>query len=425
MKKVISLAFLFLMTIQMTIAQDDPGKDLKKATRLLGSYSLDPSSNKADLMEAQSLIDGVVASGEFSQNSKAWTTKGKIYNEIALADFKMLTLNPEHQPTDVTAAVEAFKAFQKGLEYAEKGYEKKDALGGMSETATYLNSLGLVQYQSNNFELAYDHFASVLAIDKLLDENGMKKALATDDDYNNQLYIAGLSALNGEDLGAAKDMFEALKERNYDKPVVYEGLFKVYAESDPEMAGKILDEGRAKFPDDTGLLFAQINYFLQKGEMDQLISRLEQALEKEPNNASIYSTLGSVYDNLYQQSDIHSEEAAALFNKAKMNYEKALEVKPGDFSATYSIGALYYNKAAKVVEEMNELANDLSKEGMKKYDMKKLEMEKLFDEALPYFKEAESMDPNDKNTIIALKEIYARKGDIEKSNEYKAKLDNM
>src|SRR5690606_38609536 len=102
-----------------------------------------------------------------------------------------------------------------------------------------------------------------------------------------------------------------------------------------------------------------------------------------------------VYDNLYQQSQPGSEEAKEYFEKAKINYEKALEVKPGDFTAIYSIGALFYNKAAKVVDEMNELANDLSKEGMKKYDMKKLEMEKLFDQALPYFIEAESMDPND------------------------------
>lgn len=424
MRKLVSLAMAMLLFASIGGAQN-AGKDLKKASRLLGSYTLDPSSNKQDLSEAQQLIESVLNDPEFQEDSKAWTVRGKIQNEVALADFKMLAINPQHVPASENAAVLAADAFQKALTYAEKGYEKRDALNGMSETATYLNPLGLVQYQKNNFTLAYKHFDAVLKINEVLKANDMKSPLANQDDYTNQLYIAGLSALNDNNLDAAGALFHELKDLNYDKPVVYEGLFKVYSESNPEKAEEILNEGREKFPDDAGLLFSQINYLLKIGELDKLIGSLNQAIEKEPNNASIYTTLGNVYDNLYQQSQPGSEEAKEYFEKAKINYEKALEVKPGDFTAIYSIGALFYNKAAKVVDEMNELANDLSKEGMKKYDMKKLEMEKLFDQALPYFIEAESMDPNDKNTVIALKEIYARKGDINKSNEYKEKLESM
>ena len=49
----------------------------------------------------------------------------------------------------------------------------------------------------------------------------------------------------------------------------------------------------------------------------------------------------------------------------------------------------------------------------------------IFDQALPYLEKAEKIDPSDKNTIIALKEIYARKGNFEKSNLYKARLEKM
>ena len=424
MRKLLSMTLILLLAT-ISLQAQDAKKDLKKASRLLGSYQLDPANNKGDIREAKTLIESVLKSEEFANDTKAWTTKGQINNELALSDFKMLAINQSHVPVNKGAAVEAYNAFKMGLKTAEKGYQQKDALNGMSETATYLNPLGLVYYQSGEFPLAYEHFSAVLDIHNMLTENDMKTPLATDDDYNNQLYITGLCALNMDNADAAKDLFTELKDRGYDKPVVYEGLFKVYQKSDPDKAGMILTEGREKFPDDPGLLFAEINYYLQKGEMNKLISRLEQAIEKEPNNASIYTTLGSVYDNLYQNAELHSDKSNNYFDKAKENYEKALEVKPGDFTATYSIGALYYNKAAKVVDEMNELANDLSKEGMKKYDAKKAEMEKLFDIALPYFKEAESMDPDDKNTIIALKEIYARKGDIEKSNEYKNKLEGM
>jgi hypothetical protein len=48
----------------------------------------------------------------------------------------------------------------------------------------------------------------------------------------------------------------------------------------------------------------------------------------------------------------------------------------------------------------------------------------LFDQALPYFQKAESLDPNDTNTLIALNEIYARKED-ELSLEFKKRLDTV
>ena len=56
---------------------------------------------------------------------------------------------------------------------------------------------------------------------------------------------------------------------------------------------------------------------------------------------------------------------------------------PKNFIATYSMGALYYNKAASVLKEVNQLADDFSKDGMKKYEAKKKEMDGYFDQALP------------------------------------------
>jgi len=69
------------------------------------------------------------------------------------------------------------------------------------------------------------------------------------------------------------------------------------------------------------------------------------------------------------------------------------------------------------------LADDYSKEGLKKYDALKEKVNGEFDKALPYFQKAEKVDPNDLNTLIALKEIYARKNDLELSNEFKNRID--
>ncbi len=60
---------------------------------------------------------------------------------------------------------------------------------------------------------------------------------------------------------------------------------------------------------------------------------------------------------------------------------------------------------------------------MKKYQAVQKDIMALFDEALPHFKKAESINPNDMNTLIALSEIFARKEDVENATELKKRLD--
>ena len=62
---------------------------------------------------------------------------------------------------------------------------------------------------------------------------------------------------------------------------------------------------------------------------------------------------------------------------------------------------------------------------MQKHSFKKQEVEELFSEALPYFKKVEKLDPNDRNTLIALKEIFARNNDFDTSNEFKMRLEKI
>ena len=76
-------------------------------------------------------------------------------------------------------------------------------------------------------------------------------------------------------------------------------------------------------------------------------------------------------------------------------------------------------------KELQKLDADYSKEGIRKYDAKKAEVFAQFDNALPYFQKAEALNPNDRNTLIALREIYAKKDDLVISNEFKKRLENI
>ena len=367
------------------------------------------------------------------KNVKTWQLRGEIFNEIATQTIatKQLNLDANELPSTEDPAGKAYEAYAKALELAEKKYEIKDALQGLRQAQSNLYNLGIFAYEDKNYGLAYTNFMGVIEAHKTLKENNEVSSLDVQDDYFNQLYTAGLAALNNNEVDKAEPLFRELYENDFTKPAIYEALYKIERDRDGgenlEEAYKYLLAGREKFPDDVSLLFAEINHFLRINKLDELIGKLKVAIEKEPENVSLYSTLGNVYDNLFQKEleEGNEEKASEYFNSALDYYNQALAKKPDFFDATYSVGALYYNKAAAKTKELNILAEDYSKEGLKKYEEKKTEVFGLFDEALPHFKKAESLNPNDINTLIALKEIFARKDQLDVSNEFKDRLDKV
>src|SRR5690606_4134777 len=112
--------------------------------------------------------------------------------------------------------------------------------------------------------------------------------------------------------------------------------------ADVNAAYQYLKAGREKYPDEVSLLFAEINHFLKIGKLDELINKLKMAIDKEPDNVSLYITMGSVFDKLYQNEFEagHAEKAAEYFDGALEYYNKTLEKNPKEFGAQYGIGAL-------------------------------------------------------------------------------------
>ena len=107
-------------------------------------------------------------------------------------------------------------------------------------------------------------------------------------------------------------------------------------------------------------------------------------------------------------------------------YAKSLEIKPDYFDANYNLGALYFNKAVQMVND----ANDMWKPRMSKEESnKQSEMEAggkaMFSTALPYLEKALDVDPEDRETLRSLRDIYARIGMDEKMLEVSAKLKSM
>ena len=426
MKKVLFALLGFILTIGAAQAQEDGVKVAKSAGKALTSYNIDPLGNSAKLSEAKDKIEQALKTPEAQALGSAWQTKGEVYNTMLQKDLARRLVDPKAPLTGDNDALVAFDAYKKAYELGVKKYEKTDAVKGMTEVEAHLINIGVTKYEAKEFEKAFLSFRASIECHDILKENNLKSVLDDSKQLDDQTYFTGLIASLA---GRCKDgvpFYERLYKKGTDNPAVYEGIFNCKMEMGDEAgANAILTEGRKKFPEDPALLFAEINSYLKAGRLGELTGRLEQAIKQEPENVGLYVTLGNVYDNLYQGATKDKDEAKAkeYFEQARDNYSKGLAKNPNHVDANYSLGALYYNKAAVRTQDMNALPEDFSSAGLKKMESMRNEIMALFDQALPYFQKAESVDPNDTNTLIALNEIYARKDDEEMSKEFKKRLE--
>lgn len=436
MKNIFFVIFITFSGCSFLLAQDAE-KDVKKADKLVGLYLLDPKTGKDKLMEAKSLIDAASKDATVAEAYKTYLVKGKVYNELAANENTQLIINPRYRIENEDAGIIAYQALENALHKAVKSFEKKDVYVIMQELSQYLNNFGSSLYNTagqnyNKYKSAAKNFEAVVLINQNLKDGGQKPIFDNESDINRQKYVVAVCAKAGKDEITSIKYFEELEAKDYNDStnagaVVYESLYNFYTNSDEAKADAFLTKGRSKFPKEMNLLFAEINSFIKKGKLDDLIDKLKLAMEKEPNNTSIISTLANVYDNLSQKEFEagNMTKGDQLQAESFKYYDLVLEKEPNNANALYSKGALYYNKAALVSKEINTLANDYSAAGTAKYNAKKAEMDSYFDKALPYLEKADELTPNDVNTLIALKEIYAKKGNFEKSNAAKAKLEKL
>ncbi|MEZ4909132.1 MAG: tetratricopeptide repeat protein [Saprospiraceae bacterium] len=426
MKKIIFILLSIILTGTMINAQDS--KDLlKKSNKLLTSFYFDQNENANDLVEASKLIDQALELPDAQSNWKAWLTKGKIYNEIANADVKSKILDPKYVIKNPDAAITAFEALKKASTVLEKPKQITEVLKLMQETENHLNNIAAYDFQDGNYSASYQNFKRTFEAYDLFKQNGEEKDSRLSDPatMSEQNLYTGYSAYYGENKNDALKYFKALADNDTDQPFVYEALFNIYADQNNETeAMKYLETGRNKFSNDTGLLYAEINYYIKKGKLNELIDKLKTAIELDPKNVTVYTTLGSVYDQLntkaYENGDSTAQKE--YFNDALTYFNKALEIEPNNFDATYSIGALYYNHAANYTQEINKYANDFSSAGTKKYNDLKKQMLELFTTAKPYFEKAYNINEKDLGVLQALSEISARQDKLDEAKIYRDKL---
>jgi len=393
MYKMRSSLILIVVLFISTVTTNAQNSKVVAAWNYLTEFQRD--GDEEAILKARDAINQAVEHEKTMANAKTWNYKGMI--ELAILGSEA------HQDLAPDAIIAATEAFKKSIELDTKKRFKDDNIQNLRVLINSIYTNGSNYYNAKDFKSAYAEFNKILEVRDIIEAN-TKKAEPMD---TASLQAAAICAQNAGFNDEAMVLYQKMYDADIKEDYVLKGLSALHKKAGNDAKAKaIREEARALFPDNQGLIIDEINEMLAAGENDAAMKLLEEAIENEPGKAELHFALGSAKDT---QKDYEGARAA---------YEKAVELNPDYFDAYYNLGAIYYNQAAEITKKMNDLGLDEQAE-YDKFQMKSVE---LFKEALPFFETGHSINTNDRNTIIALKEIYAKTGDFDKSKAMKALL---
>ncbi len=339
----------------------------------------------SELDKAKIAIDKAILNEKTSVLPKTWYYRGLVHFSI--------DTNKKFSPQYPDAASIALESFKKASELdIKKTYVKEIATYTAILNSQFFNK-GITAYSAKDFDKAITFFGKVLEANPNDTSALFNTALAAD-------------RINNKDL--AKKTYIQLIDMNFDEIEVYRSLASMYkAEKDTASALKIIEKGRARYSDNIPLIIDELNVYLARGKSIEILSKLDVAIEKDPNNKTLLFAKGTALDNTKNMAG--AEEA----------YKKAIALDKDYFDAYYNLGAMYYNGA---VETFNK-TNNLPASKVKEYDLGIIKAKSEFGKALPYLERALELMPEDRNSLISLKEIYARTNNLTKATEMKKRLE--
>ena len=374
MKKILTIAAMIALSMQLAFAQSTLVKnvekakaateDAKKATKVATWLNLGKAYWDAYEKPTASIPMGMSAaemqilmSGEKPLSTENVNLGGTVYEKQVFKDKELYFAQGRLQMINVTkpalgkkvdALDGAFQAYSKAGELDVKGSKKKDIVTKISEIdKAYFND-------------AYTAF--ILGDKKKAAELFLKAGKVSASPYSERLdtsafFNAGLAYVEEKDFEKARECYELALEKGYDKSSkggIYASLANVAMElKDTVAAKKYLEDGFALYPDNPQILTDLINLYLwTKGNPEDIIKLLDKAKEQMPDNAGLYDVEGDIWKQLGNR-----DNAIAAYNKS-------LEVNPKGDYPYYALGRLYCDWYNVLEEEKSQI--DLR--DYKKYD---------------------------------------------------------
>lgn len=345
-----------------------------------------------ELDKAKENIDAAAVEPTTAVMAKTWMYRGQIYNALATTkEEKFKNLSPN-------AAEEAYNSFSKAYEFDTKKIDINELNTNFSQLIGPLFTQAINHYNKNEFAQAVPYF------DKCAKINEKMKILDT-----LSLFNAGISAEKAKNYDQAITYYEKCLATGYSGATMYSTLANAYnLKGDKAKALEVVKQGRTKYPNNQNIINYEFSIYLNDNDFEGALKSIDASIANSPDNPIYHYNKGYLYD---QKKDV---------TNAATSYEKAISLDANYFDAFYNLGALYFNKGADLINE----SNDLPLNQAAKSDALRKDAEGFFTKALPFLEKAHSLKPDDKNTLISLKNIYARTNQNEKYKEVNDKLKN-
>ncbi len=349
-----------------------------------------------NLAEAKDYIDQAYSAESTANDPKMWNYRSKIYLEIAIKKSEL----------DSDAIFKATEAYLKCLQTDKKGRivvrkwtAEEDVRSSLVQCGYKLFNIAIDKYNKEDYTSSLKHYNVIFDIIPFDTEDQLKRGNITEETI---LFNSFYAANKMKDNVKSRELLQKLIDINFNEPSIYIHMSNSYLEDDnTEKAIEYLALGRENFEDDQSLINTEINLYIKLGRTSELIEKLGEAIALDEENDVLFFNRGTIYD---QEGD--------LIN-AEKDYKKAIELNPSAFGANYNLGALYFNQGVEINNKANSTSNNSTYEKLKK------QSESTFAKSLPYLETAYDLNPEDKNTLLSLKQLYYLNGDYAKSEEMK------
>lgn len=401
MKKFTLILAMVMVVSSALVAQKQKKPNINKALK---------SMQEGNLADAKSEIDRASEYEKIKDNGKTWYYRGLIYAAIDTSSTEG-GLAQNAVQTAMESFAKADEMGKEGSDYYITGdmglpVTKTQQLDNLwayyyNEGIKYINEennpkalevirkcvvvkpedmnshylTGLAHYRNENHDDAIKHFNKYLKIEKSMEDETAKDDGVTEDVYGKLVYIIG-----------------TLKE-------------------DKEGALVVLSDAKAKFPTNTMFPKQEIDYLIQLDKVDEAKTGILKAIEAEPNNATLYFSLGVMYENLDE------------LDNARQAYEKAIEVDPNNYNSQFNLAVMVYNEAVAIIKKKNNLG--ISAADLKKADEMQKTIDVKLNEALPYWEKIHELEATEKTAVETLKYIYVQMKMMDKAEAMQTKLDAL
>ena len=339
-------------------------------------------------------------------------------NDLRMETEKLVSINDPnkrslaaYQNASSASLSEAFTACTYGKSVDTKGNYTSEFNTFTTRISSHFENKAIADYNAKKYADALPSF------EKAYEINGAKDTTS--------LSNCALVADRGAIYDKAKLYYQKMIDNKQGFGNTYSSLVNVYLMMKDTVGGMdMLKKGRGAYPNDINLVITETNYFLKTNNSKEALNNLNIALTAKPKDANLYLVRGNIYDNLANPKDAAGKdmEKPKDYNEklklAESDYQKAIELKPDYFDAMYNLGVLYNNHGV----ALNKIADKITDNAKYKEanDLATAE----FSKALPVLEKALEVNPKDRNTMYALKQIYARMQLLDKLKAMNEKLKN-